>query len=329
MCRLIALGVFLLFSLAATFAGAQVLEGSIWTVDPDFKGKKARVELSGAVCAGQDNKKVWCLAVNDEKKTAQFFSIEAQTIGPTDRIRLLPKSEDGEIDAEGAAYDNGYVYVTGSHGLSRSSDEFRPSQFYVFRFPVNKTTGKPTFVLSNENVSSEIQRSSKLQEVIQRSSSIGPFAERPLDINGANIEGLAVVEGRIFFGFRGPSIDQQAFLIEVSAEDIFGDSDPNPITHRLSLGYGVGVRDLARVKGGLLVLSGHVNDLDIAPRIYFWSMSSKQLVALGQLPIIARAKAETLLVLDEETVNTTTNYRALVLYDGLKNGRPIEYKLSR
>jgi hypothetical protein len=234
---MITLGIFLLINCLPMLTNAQDLQGTEWAVIPDFHGKDARKELSGAVCAGEDNEKVWCLAVNDEKKTAQFFSIEDRTVQPTERIRLLPDSEDDvefdEIDAEGAAYDAGFVYVTGSHGLSRSSAEFRPSQFFVFRFPVNETTGKPQFEPSSDHVPESIERSSNLREAIQRTSPIAPFAERSLNVNGANIEGLAVVDGQMFFGFRGPSLDGEAFLLEISADDIFGDGEPDPVVHAL------------------------------------------------------------------------------------------------
>ena len=331
--NIITLGTFLLLNCLPTFSSAQNLQGTEWAVIPDFHGQDARKELSGAVCAGEDNEKVWCLAVNDEKKTAQFFSIEDRTIRPTERIRFLPDSEDDvefdEIDAEGAAYDDGFVYVTGSHGLSRSSAKFRPSQFFVFRFPVNETTGKPQFESSSDDVSGSIERSSKLREAIQRTSPIAPFAEQSLNVNGANIEGLAVVDGQMFFGFRGPSLDGQAFLLEISADDIFDDGKPDPVVHPLGLGYGVGIRDLARVNDGLLVLSGHVNEADIAPKIYFWNVDTEKLDPLGELPVVAGKKAETLLVLDERSENGAKKYRVLILYDGLKNGGPVEYTISR
>jgi len=327
---------FAIFVACAGVAGpvaAQVQQGDIWSVSPDFEGKRARLEISGAVCAGSETNKAWCLAVNDETKYAQFFSIRGNSINPLKRIKLLAKFGDGEkadeIDAEGAAYDNGFVYVIGSHGLSRRKAKFRRSQFLVFRFPVDRKTGKPTFAISPKHVAPEIERSGKLREVIHRSAEVGPFAEQPLGSNGANIEGMTVINGRMYFGFRGPSVDQTAFIIEVSSESIFGDAKSEPATHVLKLGAGVGIRDLAKVTGGLLVLTGHVNDRQLAPEIYFWNPGSGRLDHLARLAIVPKAKAETLLVLDELADGAKHTYRLLILYDSLENGRPTEHTISR
>src|SRR5262245_45880558 len=209
--------------------------GSPWSVSPAFaKDEKARKAISGAACA--PTSPAVCLAVNDEKKYAQFFSLDRFKLVPGELIRLVP-DKDGdfefdELDAEGAAYDGGFFYVIGSHGAPRNADKpIDPSRFYIHRFKVNPQTGKPEFSFSGDDAASDIVRTNKLRGVGKTAGKIGPFAEKPLGENGANIEGIAVKDGKIFLGFRAPSIDENAFVMELDANAVFGDGPVNATVH--------------------------------------------------------------------------------------------------
>jgi hypothetical protein len=57
--------------------------------------------------------------VNDQKKYAQFFSVDGTTIMPDPNGIIRLSDAEGDPDAEGTAYADGYFYVTGSHGRSR------------------------------------------------------------------------------------------------------------------------------------------------------------------------------------------------------------------
>ena len=333
MYRLTSLVVILFFAMPAFIASADELQGRDWGVTKKFRGDRARLELSGATCPGTSVEKRWCLIVNDEKRWAQFFSLKENMLKPKSTILLLPKKEGDrkfkEIDAEAAAYDDGYVYVTGSHGMSRRKCKFRQSQFYVFRFPVDKETGKPKFSISHENVAPEIERSDKLRQIVNDAPSVGRFAEKCLDDMGVNFEGLAVTGGKMFFGLRGPSIDGHAFVLEVSVDRVFGSATADAIIHKINLGNEIGIRDLARVDGGLLILTGHANEGIFAPQIFFWNLEAMSLTTMGELPVIPAKKAETILVIEEESSESGANYRVLILYDGLQNGNPTEFVLER
>ena len=75
-----------------TMALAQV---PTWTVDPEFaKGRGARMNISGAACAPTEPVFQFCLAVNDDKKYAQFFRIDGTRIVPDQLIRLLGENAD-------------------------------------------------------------------------------------------------------------------------------------------------------------------------------------------------------------------------------------------
>jgi hypothetical protein len=292
-----------------------------WHVHSDFKGKEARQNLSGAACARTSPALRSCLMVNDQKKYAQFFSVDGATIIPDPNGIIRLSDAEGDPDAEGAAYADGYFYVTGSHGRSRHVNKPNEPSYSVFRFKVNGETGRPDRISGEEVVG--IEASDKLRPLIAQN--LPAFYNQPLADNGANIEGIAVRGGRVFFGFRGPSDEGAAFILSVAVDGIFGNGTVQPHLERLALGRNTGIRDLASVQGGLLVLSGPVNEQAVTPAVFHWDDASSTLRKLADLILPVSGKAETLLVLDEDT----EAYRVLVMLDGPENGAPAEYRIPR
>jgi Protein of unknown function (DUF3616) len=306
--------------------------GPAWTVQPKFeKNADARKALSGAACAPISPPV--CLAANDEKKYAQFFSIQSQTLVPDDLIRLVLDSENGiafdELDIEAVAYSDGFFYLAGSHGAPRKTNKpIDPSRFFIYRFNVNAQTGKPDFPFSDDHVEKDaIEKRNTLRELIKTTPEFAPFAEKPLnEANGANIEGIAVTAGRMFLGFRGPSVEGQAFILSVDTNGLFGTAALNPKVHPVALGDKIGIRDLAPVKDGLLVLSGPAGDTSGTYAISQWNDKTEALTpiaVLGGIP--AGGKPETVIVLDEEP----DHYRVLILIESIENGNPLEYRFQR
>jgi hypothetical protein len=70
-------------------------------VKNDELRKQPRMNLSGAACVPTTPKFTLCLIANDEKKYAQFFSIDGTTLTPRKLIRLSDEKKDP--DAEGVA----------------------------------------------------------------------------------------------------------------------------------------------------------------------------------------------------------------------------------
>jgi hypothetical protein len=302
-----------------------------WKVSGDFKGKDARVNLSGAACASKAPPFTSCLVVNDEENYAQFFSINGTTLTPGEVILLRDKDAAGDPDGEGAAYDSddGLFYITGSHGRARNSvNKSSVPSYVVFRIPVDKTTGKPAQISDDKVVG--VEASTRLHDVIHDSQYIRPFFNAFLDENGVNIEGIAAKGGRIFFGLRGPSVDSRAFILSVDSAALFTKKDAvNAVVKKVRLGPDTGIRDMAAVKGGILILSGPVNNQPVVPAIFFWDDKTDELKLLGYLEIpddLKTAKAETLLILRDEA---NQPYRALVMFDGPENGAPTEYLVPR
>lgn len=347
--RGLAIAIALLFTAGA--AQAEIApSGRAWKVDPDFKkDDKARSSISGAACVTGT---VHCIAVNDEKKYAQFFDIDSGNLRPRQLIRLLPDEIQGvdmkEIDAEGVHYAPpaaagapAYYYVTGSHGLTRKQGAFSPSAFFLFRFPVDPSTGLPSYPFDDDWVAPQIQRTSLLRDMLRNQAALSPYVERRLDECGVTIEGLAVLGNDMLLGLRAPSVDGNAFVVRVPLAELFKDSVPRGTTKSMPLGPGIGVRDLAAVSNGVLILAGRSLDSEPAsqgppecrvqtmkplPAVWFWSGSeSDPPKPLGTLPgIDAGKKAETLLLLEE----TTSIYRVLVLFDGVENGGPMEFVIT-
>ncbi|MEX0842184.1 MAG: DUF3616 domain-containing protein [Xanthobacteraceae bacterium] len=307
------------FLASAAFAQSIAPQPTQWIVAPAFaKSNDARENISGAACAVTQPAYRACLAVNDEKKYAQLFSIDGNTIVPGTVVRLLGDNADGDPDAEGVAYSGGYFYVVGSHGLSRKKGKLQGASFLVFRIPANLKTG------GAGEIAPAVQTSSRLRAALRADEHIGPFAERPLSANGANIEGIAVDGGRLYAGLRGPSVGGRAFILSANIGGVFAGGNLGATVHPLALGAGAGIRDLARVSGGLLVLAGPATEEGVPAAVFHWNPASGGLKKLSNLGGTS-GKAETLLVLGQ----TEQNYRVLVMFDGIANGGPTEYLLPR
>ena len=259
---------FLAVSSGASTSAEIVRSADAWRVKPDFeKSDKARESISGAACAPAPGQ---CLAVNDEKKYAQFFELGDRRITPGKVIRLLPARIDGEktkeIDAEGVVFvppekegSTASFFVTGSHGLSRSG-EFQQSRYVLFRFPVDARTGKPTFSFNDKKPAKKIGMTTLLQQTIRDNPDLGGFAGRKLDRNGVTIEGLSLMGRELLFGLRSPCLSAQAVILHVPIDQLFKEKAPTSKTTRLSLGDNVGIRDLTAVRDGYLILSGRSDD---------------------------------------------------------------------
>jgi len=345
-------------ALAPTFAAQQdaaAPEGEI-AVKGDFQGKQGKVpavDLSGIACLPPGPGGVReCLAVNDENKEAQRATLTGRELLPGAPILLLgdkpPQDARGapptlscpggldnfeDLDGEGVAAvpggssGDGTFYVVGSHGCSRGKAKGRLSGFLLARVPF--TGGEPGRPDLTWRLSDALRGNPKLASV---------FAQ-PLDEahQGLNIEGIAAVGGDLLLGLRAPA-KQHAFLARVPTDALFAPDQsggPSAEAIPLALGEGVGVRDLAVLPDGrLLVLAGPAQEQ--ADPYAVWlaelgrdasgtvSASLRRLAALRDIGTGKdRAKAEAILPLVEEG----GRLRVLVLFDGLPNGGPRTYLL--
>ncbi|GEP04310.1 DUF3616 domain-containing protein [Methylobacterium oxalidis] len=312
-------------------------------------GLEPALDVSGIACLPPDGQgRRSCLVVNDQDTYAQLATLDAERLQGGDLVFLIDREHRREIrgrkpkrlgcskgkggfkdlDGEGVAYAAPYYYVVGSHGCARRDRNAVRSAFLLARLRVDPDGVPPS------NDFGSVETTWRLNEILRRDPVVGPHYGRDLDEaqDGLNIEGVAAIGDRLFFGLRAPSIGGRAFVLAVRADDLFAPegrgSAPAGERIELDLGEGVGIRDLAALDDGrLLVLSGptrrqagipfrvHAAEARPGGRLEF-------LTALQDVPAgrDERAKAEGILPLDGQA------RRFLVLFDGLRSGGPWIYE---
>ena len=286
-------------------------------ISPPLKDEKEATNISGAACARPGV----CLMVSDEKRYAREFSLVGGKIIPGDKLDLLGGGE-GETDAEAVAYADGAYYLTGSHGVTKKTAEHQDSRYWVYRAKVDPQTGRPT---------GKVKTSGALLAILKATPPLKAHVDQPLQKNGVNIEGLAVRDHQLYFGFRGPISSAGAYVMKVSEAALFDGAPAAPVVSVLPLGAGQGIRDLAALAaGGSLVLSGPQagDDRSATPtraQVFFWDGISGTVRALADVPHGAGAKPESLTVLGEDA----RGYDLLIMCDGPAGGAPIRLRVPR
>ncbi|AWN43612.1 DUF3616 domain-containing protein [Methylobacterium durans] len=306
-------------------------------------------DVSGIACLPPDGEgRRACLVVNDQDTYAQLARLDGERLQGGDLVFLIDKDRKRliqgrkprrlgcsrgkggfkDLDGEGVAYAAPFFYVVGSHGCARKDRTGVSSAFVLARLRVDPDGVPPS------NDFGSVETTWRLNEILRRDPVVGPHFGRDLDEahDGLNIEGVAAIGDRLFFGLRAPSIGGRAFVLAVRADDLFapGDAVSGAEGERidLELGDGVGIRDLAALEDGrLLVLSGPtLQQSDVPFRVHAVEPKPRGrlelLTALTDVPIGSgeRAKAEGILPLDGQA------RRFLVLFDGLRNGGPWLYE---
>ncbi|ACK50287.1 conserved hypothetical protein [Methylocella silvestris BL2] len=332
------------------------------------KGKVSR-DLSGIACQPELAGRRICVVIDDQSRFAQVAFLEQGALRAGPRIKLIaeesrativgsspttaqcPKDDDKfkDLDGEGVAYAAPYFYVVGSHGCSRHSGKFTPSAFITVRFRLNTSgdlvdgDGKPGLDASAPNTS--VEATYRLSDALAAADSVGSSFGRVLNghggrTDGLNVEGLAVIDGMLYAGARAPSVDGDAFVIGAKIADLFAPG-ANRIPLQifdisLALGKNTGIRDLAALPGGkLLILAGPTQDDPATPYSLF--LASQLLTGRATATPVARledvlttdkdgrpmrAKAEAVLPI----ALSEGELRTIVLFDGPANGAPAEYR---
>ncbi len=310
-------GVLVLLTAAPVSAQVEIFPSDVqWAVAPAFSGEQSsRINISGVACVAIGAR--GCLAVNDSSNFAQFFGLGTHKITPVSVIPLQPNQVGNftfrSVDAEGAAFDDNHFYVVGSRGqASPATDE---ADFLAFRFKFD-----PAHPPVPPNLP-RVERSERLREAINTALQSGLFGSPLLRPQAFDIEGVAVKDGKMFVGFRAPSVNGKAFIMTVNADAVFGTGNLNIDVKALNLGQGIGIRDLAMISTGILVLSGPSTDVAAAPSLFHFNVDTGLVSLLGNIVEPADRKAEAVLVLQEDPEFV----RFLLMFDGIENGGPIEY----
>lgn len=262
---------------------------------------KHRQDLSTVLLTG--NGQLWL--GSDETSTIENLSFtEEKSFLEHRQYRVaefisLPAPEDQEIDIEGLAYADHYLWLVGSHSYKRKkpkakkSDEenfqrlteisWEPNRYVLGRIPL--VEGKLLSSCLHPHDSSihltaaklEItQQGNLLTAALASDRHLGLFVKAgiPGKENGFDIEGLAINQKRIFLGLRGPVLRGWAIMLEIELEDSTAGLQLRELgqeglykKHFIFLN-GLGIRDLCFDGEDLLILAGPTMDLDGPVQVY-------------------------------------------------------------
>lgn len=321
--------------LVSSLAQAEIVELG----DVDFSGDvKGPEDLSAVQKLGNN------LLILASDETIAFQVLEEKDDDRYEVTRtasLLPKGST-EIDMEALAYEDGVLYVLGSHSWARKAVEddksqkknrrrletlkFEASRDHLFRVKVDPDTGQPKEV-----------ESTSLRTLFANHPILHLFAQIPSKENGIDFEGLAVQDGKLYLGFRGPVLRGNyvpvlsfAFDDRKDCSEKFSEEPEKCRLLYVDLS-GRGIRSLHSVTGGFLLVAGPMGDGDASYQLYFWDGTDCvpqkkkrlcELELLGEVPTPKDAKAEGLAVLEEDA----SDWEILVVYDGAKSGTRFEVK---
>lgn len=316
--------------------------GGLWDSGEGFafdlskkKALKTRQSVSGIACNLDAQQNRICLLAFDEGAQARYATLKNGKL-VMDAEQVLFPGVAGELDAEAAATDGRYVYVTGSHSAKRSDCSSNPHSRHVIRMALDPKTGRA--------LRASYANSERLWAVMQAQPALAPYVGEGKCLgrapDGINIEGMAVQAGRLYFGFRGPVLDGATFVLALDADALFGSADPNATVLRLALGEHRGIRDMVALSNGFLILAGpddYQASQDVGWAFFWWDGKSggvaaqpKLLATLDLNEVKLRwcdrtLKPESLAVLEE----TPRAWRLLVLSDGMCDGGALEFNVAR
>jgi hypothetical protein len=215
----------------------------------------------------------------------------------------LPAPEEDEIDIEGLAYTDYYLWFVGSHSYKRKKTkpentdtknskrlakvESEPNRYLLGRIPMidGKLFSscphpeKPGVQLNAAKLE-VMNQGNLLMAALADDAHLGLFikAEIPGKDNGFDVEGIGIYQNRIFMGLRGPVLRGWAVVVEIELEDStpglmrlkqIGEANELYKKHFIWLN-GLGIRDLHIDGKDLLILAGPTMDLDGPVHVYCW-----------------------------------------------------------
>jgi hypothetical protein len=222
------------------------------------------------------------VVTSDEENVLRLYVIEG---GPPSKQldidiegavkRALSMAKIKECDIEGAAKLGDLIFWIGSHGRNKDAKEKRERQVFFATKVIG--TGKGTRLELEGEVYIKL-----LNDLVTHPAlatfDLGKAASlAPKEKGALNIESLAADDGKLWIGFRNPSVkDKQALVVPLlnPKETVMKGGSAklgDPIF--LTLG-GLGIRDMAKWNEGFLIIAGDFKDRfdgDAKPsRLFFW-----------------------------------------------------------
>lgn len=303
--------------------------------------KKTRRAVSGIACALNAKQENICLFAFDEGVEARFARIGAGRVTPLPGGVTLGKPGT-ELDAEGAATDGAYFYVTGSHAVKRKDTicTAPPNSRHVIRFKRDAGSGLALYTQQDAKRPDGYQDSERLLSIVMAQPLLAKYqpASTCLGAGGLDVEGLAVRSGRLYFGLRGPGGEGKAFILSVDAAHFFSGEDAQAAVATVTVGQKRGIRDMVATGDGILLLVGPDDveaNKDAGWVILHWDGSAqaaqaKELAALDLSRIALRdcdkeSKPEAMTILRAEP----KHYELLILSDGMCDGGAMRFNVAR
>ena len=272
--------------------------------------KELRDGLSAVVAIGDT---LW-LACDETTRLERLTRSRGNVYGDHKAFALrdylrLPADDKEEADIEGLDIAGGYLWLVGSHSLKRGilkpdkpAAENRKrlagstadgNRFLLARIPLVRngktvTLAKSTGSGAKKRVASQLHgdaTGNDLTAALQDDEHLKPFLAIPGKDNGFDVEGLCVVEERVFVGLRGPVLRGWCTILELAVHDdpehpsMFGLDAIGPgrrpyKKHFLDLG-GLGIRDLCVSGPDILILAGPTMVASGPVRVLRWRNGAK------------------------------------------------------
>ena len=216
----------------------------------------------------------------------------------------LPAGPTDEMDIEGLAVDDGWLWVVGSHSLKRDKPDedddhaaalveltevkVDANRWFLGRLPLRDDGDGVHTPVGELEVDGDTRRAacvkmrddggSTLTKKMGDDAHLGPFLDVPSKDNGFDVEGVAARGDRVWLGLRGPVLRGWAVVLELEMKTTkkgwlkprrIGADGQRYRKHFCDLG-GLGIRDLVLDGDGLLILSGPTMDLDGPVALHRW-----------------------------------------------------------
>ncbi len=299
-------------------------------------------DLSGIACltdeqcmiASDEGVYVQVCVLSKEEKAVKVSSRRYRPDLPPGIIELLSPNVASEIDIEAVTVMDGAYYIVGSHGVAKNSGLWMEPRHTCFRLKLDPETGK---------LKGRIEQST-MKHALAGDPILRSYYAKVLQQRGVNIEGLAGKNGTLYIGFRAPNLAGNIPVIEIGADELFSKKKLKKYRmHKLPLGRGLGIRDMAAIDPGFLMIVGNAgsepgdsdnpdtktNVKDFNPgrgyHLVFWD-GADGLQKIGEIPRDdARDDPEAMTVLTE----TDDSIEMLILSDGPRGGHPTVYRIRK
>lgn len=207
--------------------------------------------------------------------------------------KLLPLADpDEEADLEGLAAEDDWLWVLGSHARTRPKPEKEKDECIDLAKLADLKDTRPRCLLGRvplvdeDDVTTPVAVDGKrkagllkqtphgndLSKALRDDPLIAPFMRVPAKEGGLDIEGIAVCGDRVALGLRGPVIATHAVLLELEITAKKSGRlrlEGAPVKRLLAM-EGLGIRDLKRSGGDLLILAGPSTGLSGPCALYRW-----------------------------------------------------------